>query len=81
MSEFKFVPDLLFAREQGVELSEKHVGCVWSAVDHWLVLGLGQNHILLLEVTIQMLPIVELLVKFEAVVKLVHLDFFGVVAA
>lgn len=28
-----------------------------------------------------MLPVVELFVKLETVVKLVHFDFFGVVAA
>ena len=50
-------------------------------MDNRLVLSLGQHHFLLLQVTIQVLPVVELLVKLETVVKLVHFDFFGVVAA
>ena len=49
-------------------------------MDDRLVLRLEKDDILLLQETVKVLPIVELLLKLEAVIELVHLDLLGVVA-
>ena len=73
--------NLLSAGEERVELPEQDVCGVGGTMDHWLELCLSQHDLLSLQEAIQVLPVVELLVKFEAVVKLVHLDLLWVVAA
>ena len=73
--------NLLSAREQGVELAQESVGGIWSAVLDWLVLSACQDNLLFLEEFVKVLPVVELLVQFEAVIKLVHFELLGVVAA
>ena len=49
-------------------------------MDNWLVLSLRQDDILALEEAIQVLPVVQLLIQLETVVKLVHLKLLRVVA-
>ena len=72
---------LLSASQHGVELLKELVGGIGCAVNDGLVLGLGQDHVFFLQELVQVLPVVKLHVKFEAVVKLVHLELLGVVAA
>ena len=42
-------------------------------MDDWLILSLRQDDILALKEAIQVLPVVQLLIQLETVVKLVHL--------
>ena len=72
---------LLSASQHAVELLEELVGGIWCVMNDGLVLSWGQNHVLFLQKLVQVLPVVKLLVKFEAVVKLVHLELLGVVTA
>ena len=48
-------------------------------MNNWFVLRLSENDLLLLEELVEVLPVVHLLLQLETVVKLVHLDFLGVV--
>ena len=50
-------------------------------MDDGFVLSWSQYDVLLLEKPVQVLPIVQLMIQFETVVKLVHLELLGVVAA
>ena len=71
---------LLSACEHSVELLEEDVSGVWSAMDHRFILSLSEDDILTLQETVEMLPVVQFLLELEAVVKLVHLELFRVVA-
>jgi hypothetical protein len=63
-----------------VELLQKLVGGIGGLMDDWVVVGKVYWDILAFEKLLEVLPIVHLLVKLEAVVILVHLNVCWVVS-
>ena len=71
---------LLATREEGIELLQELVSRIGSAVDDRVVVFEGDIDLLSFHELGQMVPVVHLLVKFESVVELVHLDTFRIVS-
>jgi len=63
-----------------VELLEKLVGRIGSLMNDWVIVGKVHWDILAFEKLLEVLPIVHLLVKLEAVVILVHLNVCWVIS-
>jgi hypothetical protein len=63
-----------------VELLKKLISRIGGLMDDWVVVGKVHWDILAFEKLLEVLPIVHLLVKLEAVVILVHLNVCWVVS-
>ena len=66
--------------EDSVEFLEKLVGCVRSAMDDRIIVFECNVNFFILHELGEMLPVVRFAIKFESVIKLVHLNAFRVVS-
>lgn len=65
--------------KNGVELLQKIIGCVRSAMHHWIPIGVCNGQVFSLEHLLHVFPVVAFLVELETVIILVHLNFLRVV--